>query len=86
MTADLRAAADKLAENARPREELLAELAAAKPFPHPWRVVRQFTHLDTELVVCSHRFEVGADLCARMRATRHRSETGGHYTVRRAES
>lgn len=85
MSADLRAAAEKLAEQARPREELLAELAAAKPFPHPWRVVRQFTHLP-EIVVCSHRLEVGADICARLRATRHRTETGGHYTVRRAES
>lgn len=85
MTADLSAAAEKLAKNAVDREQLLAQLAAAKPFPHPWRVVRQFTHLP-ELTVCSHRLEVGADICARLRATRHRTETGGHYTVRRADA
>jgi hypothetical protein len=88
MTADLRPAADKVLSAAAERDaELVAELAAARPFKRrPWLVVRQFTHIDAEPVVSSHRLEVVAELAARLRAKRHRSETGGHYTVRKAAS
>lgn len=85
MTADLTPSAAQLAANARPREELLAELAAANPFPGRYRVVRQFTHLP-ELTVCSHRFEWAAEWCARRRTRRHAGETGGHFNTRRADA
>jgi hypothetical protein len=83
VTADLTASAERALTAARPRADLLAELAAAKPFPGRYRVVRQFTHLNTELVVCSHRFDVVAEWCAWRWAKRHAGETGGHYTARR---
>lgn len=84
MTADLTASAAR-ALAAEPRDELLTELAAARPFPGRFRVVRQFTH-KPELVVCSHRFEWVADLCSYRRTRSHATETGGHYTVRRADA
>jgi hypothetical protein len=85
MTADLTAAAKRLAENARPRDELLAELAAAKPFP--WLVVGHLPNLDAERIICSHRFEVGAIWCRRRWENKQRTQVGRtHYTVRKAES
>lgn len=86
MTADLSASAAKLAAAARPREELLAALAAEpKPFTGRWRVVRQFTHLP-DVICCSHRFELTAELCARWRTRRQPADLGIHYDARRADS
>lgn len=85
MTADLTASAARALAAGPPCDELLAELAAARPFPGRFRVVRQFTHLP-ELVLCSHRFEWVADLCAYRQTARHAAATGVHFTVRRAES
>jgi len=83
MTADLRAAAEKVRAEVPPD---LAELAA--DFPHPWLVVRQYTNLDAK-VMSSHRFELMAEWKARRLAKRDRaSVTIARYTVvrRRAES
>lgn len=93
MTADLRAAAEKvLADNARDREQLLAEqldAEAARRQPkwagRRWHVVRQVPHRPDH-TVCGHRYELAAEWCARRFSTRHPSDTGGHYTARRAES
>jgi hypothetical protein len=86
MTADLTAAADKLADNSRPRDELLAELTGDTN-PRGWLVVHQFPNLDTEQVVCSHLTERGATWCAERKERNHHSDLGRiHYTVRRAES
>ncbi len=51
----------------------------------PWRVLQQQSHTD-DVEVCSHRFELLADLCAVHRSYRaNRSLTGVFYTVRRRQ-
>lgn len=86
MTADLRAAAEKvLADNARDREQLLAELNGDTT-PRGWVVVHQFPNLDTEQVVCAHLTEWRAQRCAERLERKQRSEPGrAHYTVRKAK-
>lgn len=82
MTAD-----QILAAQARPREQLLAALAAAElnamdaAQPRPWRVFRQAGH-EPEQQVCWHRLEWVAERCARRREARH-DGLGVRYTVRR---
>jgi hypothetical protein len=50
----------------------------------PWRVLQQQSNCD-DIEVCSHRFELTADLHAIWRGSRSRRETGVFYTVRRRE-
>lgn len=98
MSADAKHSADRpsldgqLADAARDREQILAELLAADIANHAvkrkgWTVVRQYCEKGdvVEHAMCRHRFERVAEWCARRRAWRH-TATGGHYTVRRAKS
>lgn len=78
MTAD-----DVYAQAARPRDELLAELAAADA-SRPWVVVLQGSD-GAEHRVSTHWWE----WLAYWRASQHTAraaELGARYTVRRAES
>jgi hypothetical protein len=51
----------------------------------PWRVLQQQSWCD-DVEVCSHRFEMLADLCAIHRSYRaNRSQIGVFYTVRRRQ-
>lgn len=77
---------ETLAGQARPRHELLAELAAA-PEPdqsRPWRVYRQYGHWP-ERPVCWHRWERVAERCARKREAKDTGELAARYTVRRTD-
>ncbi|MEU7904152.1 hypothetical protein [Actinoplanes sp. NPDC049118] len=101
MTAEMRHAADRpaerttaevraatLAELAKDREQLLAELRAAAPGAKPgkprWQVFRQSSR-GTEYPVCKHRFGWVAERCAR-RQTRDEFELAVRYVARRAEA
>lgn len=89
--ADAKTAADRaleaLARQAQDREQLRKKLrTAAEPVKpavkRPWEVVRQYSHRDDELV-CAHRWEWLAELCARRRTFRYATQTGVHFTARR---
>lgn len=85
--------AEILADSARERDALQAQLAAAKSAksavkPVKYQVVRQ-SHHGGEVVesdACRHRFGWVAQLCAHRRERQHAQETGIHYTVRRADA
>jgi hypothetical protein len=85
VTADLTASAERaLADNARPRDELIAEIAPAKP----WVVVRQ-SHLGGEIVETvesHHRFEWVAELAARRKTNRDAGRHGAYFNAKRADS
>jgi len=72
---------DVYAGAARPRAELLAELAAAAE--RPWVVVLQGPN-GIEHQACDHRWERLAERCAR-RLTADADQLGIRYIVRRAE-
>jgi hypothetical protein len=79
--------AEEFKAAARPREELLAELAAAtptEPSPRPWMVVRQLGN-GPEEKVCSYWSEWFAERRARQ-LTADADQLGVRYTVRRAEA
>lgn len=88
MTADLTASAERaLADNARPRDELTADLTAAKPGKR-WVVVRQ-CHLGGEVVdtvESYHRFGWVAELVARRRTNLDAGRHGAYFDARRADS
>jgi hypothetical protein len=50
----------------------------------PWRVMQQQSHTG-DIEVCSHRFELIADICAVHRAKAGRALTGVFFTVRRRD-
>jgi hypothetical protein len=87
MTADLTASAERLAANARPRDELLAELTA-KPAKR-WVVIRQ-SHIGGEVVdtvESRHRFGWVAEIVARRQTSRSASSKhGAYFDARRADS
>lgn len=72
-----------LAQAARPRDELLAELAAAK-VARRWLVMLQGSD-GAEYQVCQHRWELVAEGCARRRTARA-DQLGARFTVRRADA
>jgi hypothetical protein len=81
-----------MADAARDREQILAQLGDAEPVKPAvstrWTVVRQF-HSGGEVVeslVCRHRFERVAHWCSYRRTRSHTGETGAHYTVRRTDA
>lgn len=87
MTADLTASAERaLAANARPRDELLAELAGKPALP--WQVVRQH-HVGGEVVETvhsRHRFEWAAEWYARRLTRRDAARHGAYFDARRTDS
>lgn len=92
MTADWQSLDEQLADEARDRDAILAQLAAAqarhKALRTGWEIVRQ-VHTGGEVVehpVSRHRFERLAYWRAYRLARSHQSETGCHYTVRRADA
>lgn len=94
MTAEIKRPSidEQLAAEAQDRTKLLAQLAreAAKRGGKSAKyvVVRQF-FMAGELIdepVSGHRFEWVAERYAARARRRHRTETGGHYTVRRADA
>jgi hypothetical protein len=84
---------ERLAQAAQPREQLLAQLAAAdvkpvksgvKSVKSRWQVCRQ-TSRGIEYPVCKHRWGRVAEWCARRR-TRKDPELAVRYNARRAEA
>jgi len=78
---------ERLAQAARPREQLLAQLAAADvksvKSGVKWQVCRQ-TSRGIEYPVCKHRWGWVAEWCARRRTARD-AELAVRYVARRAE-
>jgi len=95
VSADRQSLDEMLADSARDRDKLLAELLTADEAMRKaaerrtrWSVVRQI-HTDGEVVeqpISRHRFERLAYWRAYRLTRSHPAEIGCHYTVRRAGS